>query len=163
MTQLGNVVKQTVGWRADRDGDDSYTSVLAAKFDDPKASLEKAGVVVSGSAAAARLGRWPARHGDRLRQAARRRHRLPPVPLPVRRSLKQRQALLSSTDAAWLPTLEAPPITIEELLPGASGPSEAEIAAVHKKRLQGQVEELATQRPQEVARQLRGWLGAEPS
>ena len=79
----------------------------------------------------------------------------------VRRSLKKRQALLSSTDAAWLPALEAPPIKIEELLGGQTGPSEAEIAAVHKKRLQGQVEEIAPQRPQEVAMALRGWLSAE--
>lgn len=161
MTQLGNVVKQTVGWRADRDGADSYTSVLAAKFDDPKASLEKAGVVVSGSAAAGAAGGGPlGMVMGHAKQAAAAIGFLLFLFL-VRRSLKKRQALLSSTDAAWLPALEAPPIKIEELLPGATGPSEAELAAVHKKRLQGQVEELATQRPQEVAMALRGWLGTE--
>ena len=75
LATLENVVKRAVGWRAERDGADSFTSAIAAKFDDPKASLEKAGVVVSGSAAAGAVGRRADRHGHRPRQGGRRGHR----------------------------------------------------------------------------------------
>jgi flagellar biosynthesis/type III secretory pathway M-ring protein FliF/YscJ len=79
----------------------------------------------------------------------------------VRRSLKRRQALLATTDASWLPALEAPPIRIEELMPSLSGPSEAELSGQKKKQLQGRIEEIATNRPSDVAMQLRGWLSAD--
>jgi flagellar M-ring protein FliF len=79
----------------------------------------------------------------------------------VRKSLAKRQALLGSTDASWLPALEAPPIKIEELLPAMAGPSAAELQAVEKKALQNKVEDIATSRPADVAAQLRGWLASE--
>jgi flagellar M-ring protein FliF len=79
----------------------------------------------------------------------------------VRKSLSRRQALLGSTDASWLPALEAPPIRIEDLMPSLPGPSSAELQAVEKRALQGRVEEIATSRPSDVAAQLRGWLSAE--
>ncbi len=79
----------------------------------------------------------------------------------VRKSLAKRQALLGSTDASWMPALEAPPIKIEDLMPSLSGPSSAELQAVEKRALQGRVEDIATSRPSDVAAQLRGWLSAE--
>jgi flagellar M-ring protein FliF len=79
----------------------------------------------------------------------------------VRKSLSKRQALLGSTDASWLPALEAPPIKIEELLPAMAGPTAAELQAVEKKALQNKVEDIATTRPADVAAQLRGWLASE--
>jgi flagellar biosynthesis/type III secretory pathway M-ring protein FliF/YscJ len=160
MATLEDVVKRAVGWRQDRDGADSFTSAMAAKFDDPVASLEKTGAVLSGSATSSAAGGPLGMVMSYGKQAAAAIGLLLFLFL-VRRSLKRRQALLSSTDSAWLPALEAPPISIEELLPGQSGPSEAEVAALKKKRLQGAVEEMATQRPQEVAMALRGWLSAE--
>jgi flagellar M-ring protein FliF len=160
MATLEDVVKRAVGWRQDRDGTDSFTSAMAAKFDDPVASLEKTGAVLSGSASAGAAEGPLGMVMSYGKQAAAAIGFLLFLFL-VRRSLKRRQALLSSTDSAWLPALEAPPISIEELLPGQTGPSEAEVAALKKKRLQGAVEEMATQRPQEVAMALRGWLSAE--
>jgi flagellar biosynthesis/type III secretory pathway M-ring protein FliF/YscJ len=78
----------------------------------------------------------------------------------VRRSLSRRQALLGSAEARWMPTLQAPPIPIDDIsLPG--GPTTAEIEAANKKALQGRIEEIAQQRPNDVAQQLRGWLAEE--
>jgi flagellar M-ring protein FliF len=78
----------------------------------------------------------------------------------VRRSLKRRQALLGTSEARWMPTLAAPPIPVEDIvLPEA--PTPGEIAAAQKKALQGKVEDLADQRPADVAQQLRGWLAAD--
>ncbi len=80
----------------------------------------------------------------------------------VRKSLAKRQALLGETDASWLPALEAPPIKIDELMPASYGaPSQGEIHAAEKKALQGRVEEIAQNRPSDVAAQLRGWLATE--
>jgi flagellar M-ring protein FliF len=78
----------------------------------------------------------------------------------ARRSLKRRQALLGTAEARWMPTLAAPPIPVEDIaLPEA--PSPLEIAAAQKKALQAKVEDLAVQRPADVAQQLRGWLAAD--
>jgi flagellar M-ring protein FliF len=78
----------------------------------------------------------------------------------ARRSLKRRQALLGTAEARWMPTLAAPPIPVEDIeLPVA--PSPLEIAAAQKKALQAKVEDLADQRPADVAQQLRGWLAAD--
>jgi flagellar M-ring protein FliF len=78
----------------------------------------------------------------------------------VRRSLKRRQALLGSAEARWMPTLAAPPIPVDDIaLP--PGPSPAELEAANKKALQGRVEEIAGQRPGDVAQQLRGWLAED--
>jgi flagellar M-ring protein FliF len=78
----------------------------------------------------------------------------------TRRSLKRRQALLGSAEARWMPTLSAPPIPVDDIsLP--SGPSQGELEAANKKALQGRVEEIAGQRPSDVAQQLRGWLAED--
>ncbi|HEY1478576.1 MAG TPA: flagellar basal-body MS-ring/collar protein FliF [Gaiellales bacterium] len=78
----------------------------------------------------------------------------------VRRSLRRRQALLGSAEARWMPTLSAPPIPVDDIaLP--PGPSHGEIEAANKKALQGRVEEIAGQRPSDVAQQLRGWLAED--
>jgi flagellar M-ring protein FliF len=78
----------------------------------------------------------------------------------TRRSLKRRQALLGSAEARWMPTLSAPPIPVDDItLP--SGPSQGELEAANKKALQGRVEEIAGQRPGDVAQQLRGWLAED--
>jgi flagellar M-ring protein FliF len=78
----------------------------------------------------------------------------------TRRSLRRRQALLGSAEARWMPTLTAPPIPVDEIaLP--SGPSQGELEAANKKALQGRVEEIAGQRPSDVAQQLRGWLAED--
>jgi flagellar biosynthesis/type III secretory pathway M-ring protein FliF/YscJ len=80
----------------------------------------------------------------------------------VRKSLAKRQALLGETDASWLPALEAPPIKIDELMPASyNAPSQGEIHAAEKKALQGRVEEIAMNRPSDVAAQLRGWLATD--
>ncbi len=80
----------------------------------------------------------------------------------VRKSLAKRQALLGETDASWLPALEAPPIKIDELMPATyNAPSQGEIHAAEKKALQGRVEEIAQNRPSDVAAQLRGWLATD--
>jgi flagellar M-ring protein FliF len=78
----------------------------------------------------------------------------------TRRSLRRRQALLGSAEARWMPTLSAPPIPVDDIaLP--SGPSQGELEAANKKALQGRVEEIAGQRPSDVAQQLRGWLAED--
>jgi flagellar M-ring protein FliF len=78
----------------------------------------------------------------------------------ARRSLRRRQALLGSAEARWMPTLSAPPIPVDDIaLP--SGPSQGELEAINKKALQGRVEEIAGQRPSDVAQQLRGWLAED--
>jgi flagellar M-ring protein FliF len=78
----------------------------------------------------------------------------------TRRSLKRRQALLGSAEARWMPTLSAPPIPVDDItMP--SGPSQGELSAANKKALQGRVEEIAGQRPSDVAQQLRGWLAED--
>jgi flagellar M-ring protein FliF len=78
----------------------------------------------------------------------------------ARRSLRRRQALLGSAEARWMPTLSAPPIPVDDIaLP--SGPSQGELEAANKKALQGRVEEIAGQRPSDVAQQLRGWLAED--
>ncbi len=78
----------------------------------------------------------------------------------ARRSLRRRQALLGSAEARWMPTLAAPPIPVDDIaLP--SGPSQGELEAINKKALQGRVEEIAGQRPSDVAQQLRGWLAED--
>jgi flagellar M-ring protein FliF len=78
----------------------------------------------------------------------------------TRRSLKRRQALLGSAEARWMPTLSAPPIPVDDItMP--SGPSQNELSAANKKALQGRVEEIAGQRPSDVAQQLRGWLAED--
>jgi flagellar biosynthesis/type III secretory pathway M-ring protein FliF/YscJ len=78
----------------------------------------------------------------------------------TRRSLRRRQALLGSAEARWMPTLAAPPIPVDDIaLP--SGPSSGELEAANKKALQGRVEEIAGQRPSDVAQQLRGWLAED--
>jgi flagellar M-ring protein FliF len=78
----------------------------------------------------------------------------------ARRSLRRRQALLGSAEARWMPTLSAPPIPVDDIaLP--PGPSQGEIEAANKKALQGRVEEIAGQRPNDVAQQLRGWLAED--
>lgn len=78
----------------------------------------------------------------------------------TRRSLRRRQALLGSAEARWMPTLAAPPIPVDDIaLP--SGPSQHELEAANKKALQGRVEEIAGQRPSDVAQQLRGWLAED--
>ena len=75
----------------------------------------------------------------------------------ARRSLRRRQALLGSAEARWMPTLSAPPIPVDDIaLP--AGPNPHELEAANKKALQGRVEEIAGQRPSDVAQQLRGWL-----
>ena len=80
----------------------------------------------------------------------------------VRKSLAKRQALLGETDASWLPALEAPPIKIDDLMPATYGaPSQGEIHAAEKKALQARVEEIALNRPSDVAAQLRGWLATD--
>jgi flagellar M-ring protein FliF len=80
--------------------------------------------------------------------------------LLTRRSLKRRQALLGSAEARWMPTLSAPPIPVDDIaLP--PGPSAGELEAANKKALQGRVEEIAGQRPSDVAQQLRGWLAED--
>jgi flagellar M-ring protein FliF len=78
----------------------------------------------------------------------------------ARRSLRRRQALLGSAEARWMPTLSAPPIPVDDIaMP--SGPSQGELEAINKKALQGRVEEIAGQRPSDVAQQLRGWLAED--
>jgi flagellar M-ring protein FliF len=78
----------------------------------------------------------------------------------ARRSLRRRQALLGSAEARWMPTLAAPPIPVDDIaLP--AGPSHGELEAANKKALQGRVEEIAGQRPSDVAQQLRGWLAED--
>jgi flagellar M-ring protein FliF len=78
----------------------------------------------------------------------------------TRRSLRRRQALLGSAEARWMPTLSAPPIPVDDIaLP--SGPSQGELEAANKRALQGRVEEIAGQRPSDVAQQLRGWLAED--
>jgi flagellar M-ring protein FliF len=80
--------------------------------------------------------------------------------LLVRRSLGRRQALLGSAEARWMPALAAPPIPVEEIaLPEPRVP--VSLTAASKKALQERVEELATNRPDDVARQLRGWLAED--
>ncbi len=80
--------------------------------------------------------------------------------LLTRRSLRRRQALLGSAEARWMPTLSAPPIPVDDIaLP--AGPNSNEIEAANKKALQGRVEEIAGQRPSDVAQQLRGWLAED--
>jgi flagellar M-ring protein FliF len=78
----------------------------------------------------------------------------------ARRSLRRRQALLGNAEARWMPTLSAPPIPVDDIaLP--AGPSQGELEAANKKALQGRVEEIAGQRPNDVAQQLRGWLAED--
>jgi flagellar M-ring protein FliF len=78
----------------------------------------------------------------------------------ARRSLRRRQALLGNAEARWMPTLSAPPIPVDDIaLP--PGPSQGELEAANKKALQGRVEEIAGQRPNDVAQQLRGWLAED--
>ncbi|MDX6570399.1 MAG: flagellar M-ring protein FliF [Gaiellales bacterium] len=78
----------------------------------------------------------------------------------ARRSLRRRQALLGSAEARWMPTLSAPPIPVDDIaLP--AGPNHHELEAANKKALQGRVEEIAGQRPSDVAQQLRGWLAED--
>jgi flagellar M-ring protein FliF len=78
----------------------------------------------------------------------------------TRRSLRRRQALLGSAEARWMPTLSAPPIPVDDIaLP--SGPNQHELEAANKKALQGRVEDIAGQRPGDVAQQLRGWLAED--
>jgi flagellar biosynthesis/type III secretory pathway M-ring protein FliF/YscJ len=80
----------------------------------------------------------------------------------VRKALKKRQALLGTTDSSWLPALEAPPIRVDDLVAQVSaGPTRDEIAAAERKALAGRVEELAQNRPGDVAAQLRGWLASD--
>ena len=164
MTQVGNVVKQTVGWRADRDGDDSYTSVLAAKFDDPKASLEKAGVVVSGSAAAGACGGGPlGMVSGYAKQAAAAIGFLLFLFL-VRRSLKKRQALLSSAGRR----LAARARGAADQDRGAPARRERpERGRARRRSTRSGCRARSRSSPrsarQEVAMALRGWLGAEPS
>ena len=42
-----------------------------------------------------------------------------------------------------------------------TAPSQGEIHAAEKKALQGRVEEIAQNRPSDVAAQLRGWLATD--
>jgi flagellar biosynthesis/type III secretory pathway M-ring protein FliF/YscJ len=42
-----------------------------------------------------------------------------------------------------------------------AGPNPHELEAANKKALQGRVEEIAGQRPSDVAQQLRGWLAED--
>jgi flagellar M-ring protein FliF len=79
----------------------------------------------------------------------------------VRKALKKRQALLGTTDSSWLPALEAPPIRVDDLVAQVAGPSHDEIHAAERKALAGRVEELAQNRPADVAAQLRGWLASD--
>jgi flagellar M-ring protein FliF len=78
----------------------------------------------------------------------------------ARRSLRRRQALLGSAEARWMPTLSAPPIPVDDIALPAS-PNPRELEAANKKALQGRVEEIAGQRPSDVAQQLRGWLAED--
>jgi flagellar biosynthesis/type III secretory pathway M-ring protein FliF/YscJ len=78
----------------------------------------------------------------------------------VRRSLARRQALLGASEARWMPALAAPPIPIDEIaLPTA--PSAEQLEAAQKKMLQAKVEDVARERPGDVAAQLRGWLAED--
>ena len=156
---LESQVSAAIGLVADRDTIETSTTRQLA---DTAAALERVGVVSGGGSTASTdpLTGMLGPFGVYLKPA------LATIGLVVllflvRRSLRKRQALLSTTDASWLPALEAPPIRVEELMPAMGGPSEAEIEGHRKKQLQGRIEDLAQNRPSEVANQLRGWLAAD--
>jgi flagellar biosynthesis/type III secretory pathway M-ring protein FliF/YscJ len=132
----------------------------------PVTALKAAGVTVGGGAAASKSGTAlggliPAPFGGMM-QPIMAGIGLLVLLFLVRKSLAKRQALLGQTDASWLPALEAPPIKIDELMPASyNAPSQGEIHAAEKKALQGRVEEIAMNRPADVAAQLRGWLATD--
>ena len=148
LRQLGNVVKQTVGWRADRDGADSYTSVCGEvrrpqgvaregrRRSSPAArpAPRSAGPLGHGRAAM-RSRPWPAigapalpLPGAPLAEEAPGAARRAPTPRGCPRSRRRRSRSRSCCPAR----------------PARARPSSH---AVHKKRLQGQVEEIATAAP----------------
>jgi flagellar M-ring protein FliF len=132
----------------------------------PVTALKAVGVTVGGGAAASKSGTAlggliPAPFGGMM-QPIMAGIGLLVLLFLVRKSLAKRQALLGQTDASWLPALEAPPIKIDELMPASyNAPSQGEIHAAEKKALQGRVEEIAMNRPADVAAQLRGWLATD--
>ena len=156
---LENQVKQAVGF-AQAPGSTIQTTV-AERFVSAADALKAAGVVAgaappaSGGPIAQMLGPF----GVYLKPALALVGLLAPLSF-VRKSLRRRQDLLATTDASWLPALEAPPIKIEDLMPAIGGPSEAELAGHQKKQMQARIEELAAERPSDVAMQLRSWLSA---
>jgi flagellar M-ring protein FliF len=136
------------------------------KLPNPVEALKAAGVTVGGGASASKSGSAlggliPAPFGGMV-QPIMAGIGLLVLLFIVRKSLAKRQALLGETDASWLPALEAPPIKIDELMPSSyNAPSQGEIHAAEKKALQGRVEEIAQNRPSDVAAQLRGWLATD--
>jgi flagellar M-ring protein FliF len=163
LASLQKNIAQAIGYDA-TNKTNAFTINPVATMPNPIAALKAAGLnptSAGGSASGSALGGLiPAPFGSLLEPLGAGVGLLVMLFL-VRKSLGRRQALLGSTDASWLPALEAPPIRIEDLMPALSGPSSAELAAVEKKALQGRVEEIAQSRPSDVAAQLRGWLAAE--
>jgi flagellar M-ring protein FliF len=165
ITQLQAAVENAVGFDA-TNTQNTIAANAVETLPNPVAALKAAGVQpFSGSGGSASNGSAlgglvPAPFGSLLSPIASGIALLAFLFL-VRKSLAKRQALLGSTDASWLPALEAPPIKIEELMPALAGPSAAELQAVEKKALQARVEDIAQTRPADVAAQLRGWLATE--
>jgi flagellar M-ring protein FliF len=150
-------VKAAVGFEEERD---VIATTVNRQFADTAEALKKAGVTGASAAAGDPITRMLGPFGVYLKPGLALAG-LAAMLFLVRRSLRRRQALLASTDASWLPALEAPPIKIEELMPTLAAPSEAQLAGHQKKQLQERIEELATNRPSEVATQLRGWLATD--
>ncbi len=165
ITQLQAAVENAVGFDA-TNTQNTIAANAVETLPNPVAALKAAGVQPfsgsggSASSGSALGGLVPAPFGSLLSPIASGIALLAFLFL-VRKSLAKRQALLGSTDASWLPALEAPPIKIEELMPALAGPSAAELQAVEKKALQARVEDIAQTRPADVAAQLRGWLATE--
>jgi flagellar M-ring protein FliF len=163
------IIQDTIANAIGLDTSDPTNKIVVSSVDtlpNQVQSLKAAGVTVGGGAAASKSGTAlggliPAPFGGMMNPIMAGIGLLVLLFL-VRKSLAKRQALLGETDASWLPALEAPPIKIDELMPASYGaPSHGEIHAAEKKALQGRVEEIAQNRPSDVAAQLRGWLATD--
>ena len=163
------IIQDTIANAIGLDTEDATNKISVSAVDklpNPVEALKAAGVTVGGGAAASKSGSAlggliPAPFGGMVNPIMAGIGLLVLLFL-VRKSLAKRQALLGETDASWLPALEAPPIKIDELMPATyNAPSQGEIHAAEKKALQGRVEEIAQNRPSDVAAQLRGWLATD--
>ncbi len=160
-TALAGQVQRAVGWNETRDGADSFQMTSVAALPDAKAEApRKAGLVVGGDGGAGGglMAGGPLGMAQRFAKPAGAAIGLILLLFIVRRSLKRRQALLGTTDTSWLPALEAPRSASRSSCRRPTARRRPSLEALKKKQLQDRVEGIATERPQEVALAIRGWL-----
>lgn len=160
LRSLQATVQNAVGYDADN-AQNAISATVVDKMASPDEVLEGSGLVVAAPATPTSSGLIPAPFNELVKpiMAA---LALLVFAFFVRRSLNRRQALLGTRNTPWMPQLEAAPIRVDELVAALGAPpTDDEVAAVERAQLQGRVERLASDRPDDVASQLRGWIRPE--